>query len=332
MMQSPDVVAKAHERIKPYINHTPVLQSSLLNEWLGHTVLFKVEGFQKIGAFKIRGALNAVIALKERGELPDHIVTFSSGNHAQAVALTGKIFGIKTTIFMTKSVSNIKRQATESYGAEVILTDTRAEAEAQTAEMAAKGACFIHPFDHDDIIAGQGTACLEALQDDRHATAVFATCGGGGWLSGSYLATRYMKLDIPVFAAEPLNANDATRSYQSGEILHYEDSPKTIADGATSLSVSQRTFQYLQKLSGFYEVDEETIIYWSQWLSHLLKTTVEPTSATTMGAVTKWLATQSKPQRVLVLLSGGNIAPETYKRIWERNYLDCIPSLTTKRS
>ncbi|MDA0967673.1 MAG: serine/threonine dehydratase [Proteobacteria bacterium] len=286
---------------------------------------FKVEGLQKIGAFKIRGALNTILSLKEEGKLPKEIVTFSSGNHAQAVALAGSLFDIGVTVFMTEAASKIKKQATLGYGAKVITTKTRAEAEQRTFEAQAEGAYFIHPFDDDRIIAGQGTSCFEALSSGLQPDAIFATCGGGGWLSGSYLAKELLKPNTKIFAGEPANANDATRSYNSGKIVKYDESPKTIADGATSLCVSNRTFQYLQKLDGFFEATEEEIIYWTQLLTHLLKISVEPTSAVAMAVTYKWLKTQTKKQNVLVLLSGGNVSPDTQKIIWQESCLGNVP-------
>ena len=321
----PEDVSAAYERIKSHIHRTPLLSSSHLDNWLGHEIIFKTEGFQKIGAFKIRGALNALLKLKEQGNLPEHVVTFSSGNHAQAIALASKMLGVKATIFMTKQASKLKKQATQSYGAEVIITETRPEAEEKTAQMAKDGAYFIHPFDNDMVIVGQGTSCFEALSDEVEPTAIFAPCGGGGLLSGTYLAKELLAPNTPIFAGEPLNANDATRSYASGEIVSYEDSPKTIADGATSLCVTRRTFHYLKKLDGFFEVSEDEIIYWTQWITHLLKTPIEPTCAVAMGAAHQWLSAQDKKQRILVILSGGNIAPETQKQIWEKGCLDVLP-------
>lgn len=322
---TPDVINIAHERIAPYIHRTPLFSSQHLDEWLGHEIIFKVEALQKTGAFKIRGALNTMLSLKEQGRLPKEVVTFSSGNHAQAVALACRMFDIPSTVFMAKFVSPIKKQATQGYGATVITTENRKEAEERTAEMVENGAYVIHPFDNDMVIAGQGTACYEALQDGAKPTAIFAPCGGGGLASGTYLAAQQFAPDVPVFAGEPVNANDATRSYRSGNIIRYPDSPKTIADGVATPSVSPRTFQYLRQLKGFFEVTEDDIIYWTQWLSHFLKTTVEPTSAVAMGAAHQWLKTQTQKQRALVILTGGNIAPETYRVIWERNRLGEIP-------
>ena len=233
---------------------------------------------------------------------------------------------------MPAFVSKIKQQATRSYGAEVILTASRREAEEKTREAEKNGAYLIPPFDSDMEIAGQGTACFEALSDGANPDAIFAPCGGGGLLSGTFLAKQLLKSDTLVFAGEPKQANDATRSYNSGKIVGFSDSPNTIADGAKTLAVAERTFHYLKQLNGFYEVEEEDIIYWTQWLTHLLKTPVEPTSAVAMGAAYQWLTTQKTKQRVLIILSGGNIAPETQRIIWEKDYLGKVPSFKASLS
>jgi threonine dehydratase len=322
---SPEVVRDAHNRIAPFIKRTPLIESSLLNQWLGHDIVFKVEGYQTTGAYKIRGALNTLLALKEEGRLPKEVAAFSSGNHAQAVAWSAAQLGIKATVFMPSFVSKIKQQATAGYGAKVVLTNSRKEAEAASREAEKNGAYLIPPFDHDMEIAGQGTACYEALSDGANPTAIFAPCGGGGLLSGTFLAKQLLAPDVKVFGGEPKQANDATRSYKSGNIISFPDSPVTIADGARTLAVSPRTFHYLKQINGFYEVEEEDIIYWTQWLTHLLKVPVEPTSAVAMGAAYQWLSQQTSRQRLLVILSGSNIAPETHRAIWENNYLEMIP-------
>lgn len=323
---SPQVVEEAYKRISPYIKRTPILQSQLLNGFLKHDIRFKIEGLQTTGAFKARGALNTLISLKEQKNLPKEIVTFSSGNHAQAVAWAGRKLGVKATIFLPACTSKIKQQATISYGATVINTANRIEAEERTAEMAGKGAYFIHPYDNDMVIAGQGTACFEALQDFK-PHAIFAPCGGGGLLSGTYLASQLLSRETLVFAGEPAQANDATLSYRAGKIIGFKDSPLTIADGARALTISERTFHYLRHLDGFYEVSELEIYYWTQWLIHLLKIAVEPTSALAMGAAYKWILEQSEPQKILIILSGGNIAPETYQAIWKEGHLEKSPSV-----
>jgi threonine dehydratase len=323
----PSHVFEAQQRIAPYIHRTPLVESQLLNRLLGHEIVFKAEGFQKIGAFKIRGSLNAALALKEKGALPREVVAFSSGNHAQAVALTARMLGISSVIVMPRFVSKIKQQAAIGYGAQLVLTDTRQDAERLAMEKQAQGAWFVHPSDDDMVIAGQGTACLEALQDGAKPNAVFATCGGGGLLSGTWLAAQALG-GMPVFAAEPAIANDAAQSCRSGSIVAFDQSPMSIADGARTLHISPRTFHYLRQLAGFYEITERDIIYWTQWLQHLLKISVEPTSATAMAAAAAWLSTQSSPKRVLVILSGGNIDAETQRLIWQDNHLERLPALT----
>jgi len=315
MPLSPHTIRTAHARIAPHIHRTPLMGSALLDDWLGHEVNFKVEGFQKGGAFKIRGAMNALLGLQEEGKLPREVVAFSSGNHAQAVAMAAKMLGVRATVIMPRFVSTI------SYGAELLLTDTRRQAEIVAGEKVAQGAHLLHPSADDRVIAGQGTACLEALEDCGRPDAIFATCGGGGLLSGTWLAAQLLAPEALVFGAEPLMANDAARSCREGHIVSFDDSPMTIADGARTLHISEITFAYLRRLAGFYEVSEEEIIYWTQWLNHLLKVVVEPTSAVAMAAAFQWLKTQKSKRRVLVILSGGNVDAESYRKIWAKDYL-----------
>lgn len=325
---TPDAILEAQARIAPHIHRTPLLESALLNRWLGHEIVFKAEGMQKIGAFKIRGALNALLALKEQGKLPPHVVAFSSGNHAQAAACAGRMLGIRTTVVMPRFVSAVKQQATRAYGAELMLTDTRQEAEAAATKLAGEGAALIHPSADEAVMAGQGTACLEALDDGAQPDAIFAACGGGGLLSGTYLAAQLGAPAARVFAAEPLMANDAARSFREGRIVGFDETPMTVADGARTLHISEATFHFLKKLDGFIEVDEEAIVYWTQWLTHLLKTAVEPTAALPMAAAHQWLKGQKEKKRALVILSGGNLDAATQRRIWRADYLAQPPSLT----
>jgi threonine dehydratase len=319
---SPQEVAIAHMRIKSYIRRTPIMSSSALNTLLGHEVIFKTENFQKIGAFKARGAINKLLILKEQNKLQDRLVAFSAGNHSQAVAWAAKIFGIKATIFLPEIASSIKIQATKSYGANVIITKTRQEAEDQTYELAKKGACLVHAYDDDAIITGQGTAMFEALADSKeNPDAIFAACGGGGLLSGSYLAKELLCPSSLVFGVEPANANDATYSYNKNKLYRFDDSPNTIADGVRTLSLSCRTFHYIKNIDGFVEVDENEIIRWVQYLSHFLKINIEPTAALAMAGAYKWLKKQTIKKRIIVILSGGNTAPDMHKYIWQEDYL-----------
>jgi threonine dehydratase len=230
-------------------------------------------------------------------------------------------------VVMPAFVSKVKQQATIGYGAELILTDTRQQAEALAEQKAAEGAFLLPPSADARVIAGQGTACLEALQDGDTPDAIFAACGGGGLLSGSWLAAQLLAPRAQIFGAEPRLGNDATRSCQQGQIVSLYDTPMTIADGARTLHISDITFHYLRKLTGFCEVEEEEIMYWTQWLQHLLKVTVEPTAAMAMAAAFQWLKTQDRKQRVLVILSGGNVDAATYQQVWKRNYLEHPPVL-----
>ncbi|MEM8928684.1 MAG: serine/threonine dehydratase [Bacteroidota bacterium] len=321
-------IQTAKKRIDPYINTTPILHSSLLNQWLGHDIFFKCENFQKIGAFKARGGLNTVAWLMEHGQKPKHIVANSSGNHAQAVAYAGQQFGIPTTIFMPEYSSQVKIQATKGYGAEVVLNETRDITDAMVREASVKeGTYWIPPFNHEQVICGQGTAALEALTKLDGIDAVFTPCGGGGLTSGTLIATRGLAPKAKIFGVEPLNANDAAESLRKGSIQRLSGIPNTLADGAMTMAVGELTFEFLKQLDGFYEVAEDHIVYWTQWLTHLLKCRLEPTCAMPMQAVLEWLRKQSTKQQVLVIVSGGNMDQATSRRIWEKDVLDQKPAI-----
>ncbi len=322
-------IEKAKERITPYITETPILTSSLLNEWLGHKIYFKAENFQKIGAFKARGGVNTLSWLLEQGFRPKHIVANSSGNHAQAVAFAAKQFDIPATIFMAAYSSKVKIQATEAYGARVVLSETRNITDTLVVEAAQEEDTFwIPPFNHEQVICGQGTAAYEALQGLGDIDAVFTPCGGGGLTSGTLIAARGLSPQTKVFGVEPLNANDAAESLRKGSIQRLPAVPNTLADGAMTMSIGDITFEYLKQLDGFYEIEEEYLVYWTQWLTHLLKCRIEPTCAMPMEAIRRWLKTQKKKRRVLLIISGGNIDQPTTQKIWEKDYLGQLPQLT----
>ncbi|AYA66653.1 serine/threonine dehydratase [Alteromonas sp. RKMC-009] len=324
-----DDVHAASLRLKGKVSRTPLLESSLLNRWLGQRILFKAECLQTTGAFKMRGATNFISKLAEQNALPSGIVANSSGNHAQAVAYAAAQLNIPATIYSTENISAVKAAATKSYGATLALYPTRPEADAAVAEAAKEeGTVWIPPFDHPDIIAGQGTACMEALEDAGKVDAVFAPCGGGGLISGTLLAARALQPDAKVIGAEPQAANDASRSLQSGIIESLPGPANTLADGAATPSVGLHTFPLLQQLDDFYEVDEIQIAYWTQWLQHLLKLHVEPTSAMSMAAVTSWALEAPKGQTALVILTGGNISQQSMQKIWATDYLLQPPNLT----
>ena len=317
-----DDIHQASLRLIGKVNRTPLLESARLNQWLGQRILFKTECLQTTGAFKLRGATNFIASLQEQGNIPRHIVANSSGNHAQAVAYAASQAGIPVTIFSTENISEVKAAATEDYGAELRLYTTRPEAD-EAVKQAAKqeGVVWIPPFNHPLIVAGQGTATLEAIQDADQVDAVFAPCGGGGLLSGSLLATRQLAPHAKVIGAEPLVANDAARSLQSGVIESLSGPVSTLADGAATPSVGDVTFPILQQLDDFYEVNEQQIAYWTQWIQHLLKLHVEPTSAMSMAAVAAWAANSPSGQTAVVILSGGNISKATMAKVWDTDYL-----------
>lgn len=321
-------IKKAKERIDPYINHTPILSSSMLNSWLGHELFFKCENFQKIGAFKARGAVNTVTWLIENNEKPKHLVANSSGNHAQAVAYAAMQFNIPATIFMPKYSSKVKVQATKAYGAKVVLSATRNETDEKVREAAHQvGTFWIPPFNHKQVICGQGTAAYEALTELENIDAVFAPCGGGGLTSGSLIATRGLSAKTKMIGVEPLNANDAAESLRKGMIQKLSSIPDTLADGAMTMAVGDITFDYLKQLDEFFEIEEEYLVYWTQWLTHLLKCRIEPTSAMPMEALRRWLRTKKTKQRVLMILSGGNMDQQTTEKIWKKDCLNQKPTL-----
>ncbi|AYN68888.1 threonine/serine dehydratase [Euzebyella marina] len=321
-------IETAKSRIEGFIKKTPIVSSKLLNDWLGHEIFFKAECLQKIGAFKARGGCNTVSWLVENGQKPAKIVANSSGNHAQAIAWASKQFNIPATIFMPSYSSKVKIRATKSYGAEVVLCETRDIADAKVKAAAAeKFTYWIPPFNHEQVIAGQGTAMFEALNEIKDVDAVFAPCGGGGLVSGTMVATRGLSPQTKVFGVEPLNANDAAESLRKNSIQRLKSIPDTLADGVMTMAVGDITFEHLKKLDGIYEVEENRIIYWSQWLTHLLKLHLEPTSAMSMDGVCQWLKTQKTKRKVMVVLTGGNVDNATQNAIWKEDCLMEIPRL-----
>jgi len=331
MITTENIIA-AHQRIKPYIIHTPIVTSERLNKLLGHEIFFKAESIQVTGAFKIRGVLNTLLTLKENDNLPQKLVTYSSGNHAKAIAWAGKEIAshISTEIYMHKSASLSKQNTIRQLGANLIITETRIEAEQNAKSIGAEaGNYFMHPSDNDLVITGAATMGYEALQDFPGVPdAVFAACGGGALLSGTYLGSIAAEKNCRVFGAEPAIANDAATSYKLGRIVGFKESPQTMADGLRSLKVSERTFKYLKKLSGFIEAEEEDILYWTAWLNELLNVPCEPTAALTMASAFNWLKEQHNPQKILVILSGGNIDSEVSELLKNKNYLNHEPKIS----
>lgn len=324
-------VLEATSRIKGFAKNTPIFTSETLNRYLGQQLFFKCECLQQTGSFKIRGATNYILSAIESTPNLKHIVANSSGNHAQAVAYCAKQVGLQASIFAGKNISPVKAAATRSYGANLYTFDTRVQADEAVEEASHKdNTLWVPPFNHPKIIAGQGTASLEAWETlNNDVDAVFAPCGGGGLLSGSLVVARAKSSSTKVIGAEPMNANDASLSLQSGHIVALQNTPDTLADGAATPSVGEHTFPYLQQLDDFIEVSERQIMYWTQWLHHLLKLHIEPTCTMTMEAVRKWAATAPKNSRALIILSGGNISQASMARVWEEDFLTQPPSLTS---
>lgn len=323
-------IISAHKRIKGIINRTPLVTSERLNKMLGHDIVFKAEGMQVTGAFKVRGVLNSIFSLEEQGNLPQKITAYSSGNHAKALAWVGaEIAKIPTEIYMHKSASLSKREAIKALGADLIITETRIEAEQKAKALGLeKGNYFLHPSDNDFVLEGAATLTYEALEElEKSPDAIFAACGGGALLSGVYLGAEAAGKDCKIYGVEPVIANDAARSYKLGEIVGFDESPQTMADGLRTLKVSERTFNYLKRLNGFVEVSEEEIFYWSVWLHELLSVPCEPTAATAMAGAFNWLKKQNTRQKILVVLSGGNIDSEVTDLLKSSKYLNNYPIL-----
>lgn len=328
-LQNPEVIAKAYLRIKDYIHKTPLLHSNMLNEMLGSKVYFKMDAVQKTGAFKIRGVLNHLLKLKEQNKMPKKIVAYSTGNHALAMSYAAKLFSMSARVYLPKNVSSIKKNIAEYYGAEVIDTDTREEAE-NLAKIDGKNEYhYLPPSDDDATIAGAGTLCYEALQEmldnGNKPNIIFAPCGGGGLLSGSYLAKELLLPEAQLHGVEPKMADDASKSLKANKIFRFKESPKTIADGLRALSISERTLGYLRNLDGFHTISEELIRYWTAWLIQMMKVTCEPSAAISMAAAHSWLKTQPKKQVILILITGGNIDPEIYQELCATN--ECLQTL-----
>jgi threo-3-hydroxy-L-aspartate ammonia-lyase len=308
------MVKDAADRLHGVANVTPVMTSRTLNEGLGAEVFLKCESFQRIGAFKFRGAYNAMSRLAD-DERRRGVITFSSGNHAQAVALVGKLLGIATIVVMPQDAPAIKREATEAYGAKVILYDPEQRSREEIARglQQEHGFTMIPPFDHLDVVAGQGTAALELCQQTNGIDMLLVPCGGGGLLSGCAIAARGMNPRCTVIGVEPEVADDATRSFHSG-VLQTVKNPPTIADGTRTPSLGKITFPLVRRLvDAMQTVSEEAIIEAVRVLFYRMKLVVEPSGALGLAAL---LSGKVKGKtRVGVILSGGNIDGPTMQRI-----------------
>jgi threonine dehydratase len=308
------MVKDAAARLRGVAHVTPVMTSRMLNDFLGAEVFLKCENFQRIGAFKFRGAYNAMSRLsadqRSRG-----VITFSSGNHAQAVALVGKLLGIRTAVVMPQDAPVIKRAATEAYGAKVILYDPQQRSrEAIATELQQQhGYTMIPPFDHIDVLTGQGTSALELCEQVDGIDMLFVPCGGGGLLSGCAIAAKGVNPGCRVVGVEPEVADDAARSFATGTLQTVQN-PPTIADGTRTPSLGRITFPLVLKfVDAMSTVSEEAIKEAVRVLFYRLKLVVEPSGALGLAALLSGKA-QAKG-RAGVILSGGNVDGPTMQHI-----------------
>ena len=309
----PDILAAA-DRLKGIAHRTPVATSHTLNEKVGAEVFLKCENLQRIGAFKFRGAYNALSRLSD-AERQRGVITYSSGNHAQAIALAGRLFGVKTIIVMPDNAPATKRAATEGYGAQVVAynpaeADRKKLAEGLAAE---HGYTIIPPYDHVDVIAGQGTAALELHQDVPGLNALLVCVGGGGLISGCALATRGIAPDCRVIGVEPEVADDAARSFRTKQLVTIHN-PPTIADGTRTPSLGEITFPLvLNNVDDFVTVTEEAIKEAVRFAFFRLKLVIEPSGALGLAALLS--GAYKAMGRVGVIVSGGNIDAPTMTAI-----------------
>ena len=309
-----ELVKAAQKRIEGHAHVTPIMTSRTLNRLTGAQIFLKCENFQRIGAFKFRGAYNAMSQLtgdqKKRG-----VITHSSGNHAQAVALVGRLLGIKTVVVMPDDAPPIKRAATEGYGASVIEYDPGdASREKISRDLSIRhGYTLVPPYDHIDIVTGQGTAAMELFDELSSLDMLMVPCGGGGLLSGCAVAAKGKNPNCRVIGIEPELADDATKSFHTGR-LHKVKNPPTIADGTRTPSLGDVTFPLVREyVDDMKTVSESAIIEAVKFLFYRTKLVVEPSGALGVAAL---LSGEIQPRgRIGIILSGGNLDGTTMKII-----------------
>jgi len=307
-MKEPDIcdIREAHERIRRHIHRTPVFTCETLNRMCGAELFFKCENFQKVGAFKIRGASNAVFSLT-REEASNGVATHSSGNHAAALALAARWREIQAYVVMPENAPGVKKKAVADYGAEIIFCRPTLEAREKTLAdvMERTGAVMVHPYNDYRVITGQGTAALELCEDVPNLDLVVAPVGGGGLLSGTALSVHALSPGTKVVAAEPQNADDAFQSLKAGHVIPVKE-PNTVADGLRT-SLGDKTFSIIRKeVETIIPVSEESIVDAMRMIWERMKIIVEPSSSVTLGAI------KTEPgffagKRVGIILSGGNV-------------------------
>jgi len=299
-------IRAAHSRIGKFIHRTPVMTSRQINSILGCELWFKCENFQKVGAFKFRGATNAVMLLDEKQKTKG-VVTHSSGNHAAALALAASMNGVTSYIVMPENAPEVKKRAVAGYGAEITFYEPTLKAREETCRriMDEKGAVLIHPYDNFNVICGQGTAALELIEEAGVPDIIVAPVGGGGLMSGTSTIAKAVKPGIKVIGAEPLNANDAWQSLKSGHIIPSVN-PKTVADGLLT-SLSQLTFSVIKRnVDQILTAREETIIEAMLLVWERMKIIIEPSSATVVAVIMENPGI-FRNKKAGLIISGGNV-------------------------
>lgn len=299
-------IEKAHDRIRPYIHHTPVLSSKSINEIVGAELFFKCENLQKVGAFKFRGACNSVFSLTSE-EAKNGVCTHSSGNHAAALALAARMRGIPAYIVMPENAPEVKKIAVAGYGAQITYCTPTLEARESTLKKVAEqtGATEIHPYNYFNVICGQGTAAKELIEETGRLDILMAPVGGGGLLSGTAISAKYLLPEIQVIAAEPAGADDAFRSFYSQTLIP-SVTPKTIADGLLT-SLGNLTFPIiLNNVDQIVTVSEEKIVEAMRLIWERMKIIIEPSSAVPLAAILE-NKVDVKSKKVGIILSGGNV-------------------------
>ena len=300
-------VEDAATRLRGHAHRTPVLTSTRVDDEVGARLFFKCENFQRMGAFKFRGAFNA-LSLFDDEQRRAGVVAYSSGNHAQAVALSARILGIPATIVMPHDAPAAKMSATRGYGATVVEYDRYTQdREAIGRSMAAEhGLTLVPPYDHADVIAGQGTAAKELIDEVGELDALFVCLGGGGLLSGSLLSVRALSPSTRVYGVEPAAGDDGLRSLRSGRIVHI-DTPVTIADGAQTQHLGALTFEIIRReVDDIVTATDDELVAAMRVFAGTLKIVVEPTGCLGLAAVRR-MAAELTGQRVGVIVSGGNV-------------------------
>ena len=306
-----DVIAAA-ARLQGHAHRTPVLRSTTADERWGARFFFKCENFQRMGAFKFRGAFNA-LAKFDAAQRKGGVIAFSSGNHAQAIALSARLLSMPAVIVMPKDAPTAKVAATKGYGAEVVMYDRFTEdREALTRRLAQeRGMTMIPPYDHPDVLTGQGTAVKELIEETGPLDHLFVCLGGGGLLSGSALSARALSPDCKVYGVEPEAGNDGQQSFRAGKIVHIE-TPKTIADGAQTQHLGAYTFGIIQRdVDDIFTVTDAQLVEAMRFFAERMKMVVEPTGCLAFaGAIAAAKAIEG--QRVGIVISGGNVDLSRY--------------------